>query len=65
MTFSGVAANLPGDARAAGLIVVLSTPLGCAEYMERSCDYVNEGDQRVCETTCLVIVGGFGEVDGM
>lgn len=27
---------------------------------ERSCNYVNEGDQRVCETTCLVIVGGFG-----
>lgn len=44
MTFSGVAANLPGDARAAGLIVALSTLLDCAVYMERSCDYVNEGD---------------------
>lgn len=28
----------------------------------RSCDYVNEGDQRVCETTCLDIVGW--SVDG-
>lgn len=29
---------------------------------ERSCDYVNEGDQQVCETTCLDIVGGLFEM---
>lgn len=64
MTFKGVAANLPEEARAAGLIVALSTPLGCAEYIECRCDYDNEGDQQVCETTCLDIVGGFVRVDG-
>lgn len=35
-----VAANLPDDARAAGLIVALSAALGCAEYIERSSDSV-------------------------
>lgn len=39
----GVTTNLPAGARAAGLIVALSTPLGCAEYMERSCDCVGRG----------------------
>lgn len=62
MTFSGVAANLPGDARAAGLIVAIrSTRSGWVEYMERSCNYVHEDDQQVCETTCLDIVGGLVE----
>lgn len=42
MTLIGVATSLPAEARAAGLIVALSTPLGCAEYIERSCDSVNE-----------------------
>lgn len=36
MTLGRVAANLPDDARAAGLIVALSAALGCAEYIERS-----------------------------
>lgn len=39
MTLERVAAYLPGDARAAGLIVALSTLVGRAEYIERSCDY--------------------------
>lgn len=54
--------DLPEDARAAGLIVALSTPFGCAEYMERSGDGIDEGHHRVCETTCLDIVGGIVRV---
>lgn len=40
MTLGRVAANLPDDARAAGLIVALSAALGCAEYIERSSDSI-------------------------
>lgn len=43
--------------RAAGLIVALSAPLGCAAYMSA----VDDGPRRwVCETTCLDIVGLLG-----
>ncbi len=47
------AANIPG-LRAAGLIVALSAPLGGAEYMSAG---RRQPRQRVCETTCLDIVG--------
>lgn len=40
MTLGRVAADLPDDARAAGLIVALSAALGCAEYIERSSDSI-------------------------
>lgn len=32
--------------------------VGLCGVHQRSCDFVNKGDQRVCETTCLDIVGG-------
>lgn len=57
-----VAIHLPEDASAAGLIVALSTPLDCAEYISAAATMVNEEDQRVCETTCLDIVGGLFEM---
>lgn len=38
--------NLPGDARAAGLTVALSTPLGCAEYIERSSARATNGSAK-------------------
>lgn len=60
--------NLPGDARAAGLIVALlkTTLLGCAEYMERAQQLRTMSTMATngsCATTCLDIGGGLEEED--
>jgi len=61
--------NLPGDARAVGWIVALSTtrPLGWAAYMERAQQLRTMSTMATngsCATTCLDIVGGLEEEDG-